>query len=139
MTALPNQPVRLHSLRPSERLRGKITLEELFKKGSSFFVYPFKVKWLLTDEPQAAGKAAVVWVIPKRNTKKATLRNTLRRRCKEAYRLNKHHLPDMPASKGFHIALVCVAKDEVPFASIQRSTVKILKEINKHSSKTLSE
>ena len=111
MTTLTAQaPARRYSLRPSERLRGKIALEELFKKGSSFFIYPFKVKWLLTENAQNTGGTAVVWVIPKRNIKQAVHRNTLRRRCREAYRLNKYLLPTIADKKGIHLALVCVAK-----------------------------
>ena len=123
-----------------EQLNGKTTclLNILIDSGLivdfdfsfSSFIYPFKVKWLLTENAQNTGGTAVVWVIPKRNIKQAVHRNTLRRRCREAYRLNKYLLPTIADKKGIHLALVCVAKEEVSFRKIEKSTIRVLQKIS---------
>ena len=128
---MPDQPATGSCrLRPPERLRGKNTLEELFTKGSSFFIYPFKVKWLPVDNPRKDRGMSVVWVIPKRNIRQANQRNTLRRRCREAYRLNKHIISPLTEGKGIHLALVCIVKEDTSFQKIQKSTVRVLQKIN---------
>jgi ribonuclease P protein component len=72
-----------------ERLSSKKVIQELFQKGSSFTLYPFKVIYLFSDAP-VEEYPQVMFTVPKRNFKKAHDRNLIRRRCKEAYRLNKH-------------------------------------------------
>ena len=70
----------------SERLHGKKLIQELFEKGFSFNLYPFKVIYLQTDQ---AKHTQMMVSVSKRKFKSATTRNLLKRRVKEAYRLNK--------------------------------------------------
>src|ERR1700761_3183650 len=72
----------------AERLKSKKVIEELFKKGSSVYLYPFRLIYSTTPvEPQQYPQILVS--VPKRNFKKAVDRNRLRRQIKEAWRLNK--------------------------------------------------
>ncbi|WP_254448745.1 ribonuclease P protein component [Spirosoma rhododendri] len=79
----------------SERLCSKKILGELFTKGSTavgtFYLFPFRVLYL--NKPEAADALpAIVITVPKRQFKRAVDRNLIRRRVREAYRLNKHLL-----------------------------------------------
>ncbi|KYG85671.1 hypothetical protein AWW67_00030 [Roseivirga seohaensis] len=73
-----------------ERLHSKKLIQELFEKGSSFYLYPFKVMYLpyLPEKPVNQFLVSVA----KRRFKNAVDRNLIKRRVKEAYRLNKHRL-----------------------------------------------
>jgi ribonuclease P protein component len=76
-----------------ERLKSQKTTKELFDKGSSVFLYPFKLLFApLPATPLPAGGIAwpkVLISVSKRNFKRANQRNRVRRRIREGYRLNK--------------------------------------------------
>lgn len=71
-----------------EKLTRDIWIKELFEKGSSFHLYPFRVLYLPHPE-KGATSTQVLITVPARNHKRAVDRNLLKRRIREAYRLNK--------------------------------------------------
>ena len=79
-----------------ERLKSKKRIARLFEQGKGGFVYP--VRYVLLDdsaEESVAGKdrpLSVLIAVPKRHHKRAVERNLLKRRMREAYRLNKQAL-----------------------------------------------
>jgi len=72
----------------NERLCSKALIDNLFEKGQSFSIYPFRVLWLPADI-EMPYPAQVMISVPKKNFKHAVTRNLLRRRIKEIYRRNK--------------------------------------------------
>jgi len=93
-----------YTLKKSERLSQKKLIEELFDKGSSFYLYPFKVFFLANDKPTSQLMASV----PKSNFKRAVDRNIIKRRIREGYRLNKAKLG---SDNFFSIAYIYTAKE----------------------------
>lgn len=71
-----------------ERLCSKKYLDLLFKNGSSFLFYPFRITFLLLAEPHKY-PAQVVINVAKKRYKHAVDRNLIKRRTREAYRLQK--------------------------------------------------
>ena len=85
----------MYTFKKEERLCNKKLIDELFHNGSSFLCYPFKVSWLLVDEP-AQFPAQVLFSVSKKRYKRAVDRNLIKRRMREAYRLHKQqHLYDL--------------------------------------------
>ncbi|MCF8330864.1 MAG: ribonuclease P protein component [Bacteroidales bacterium] len=88
-----------HSLSPEynckltkqERLIYKKEVDFLFKKGVSFFYYPFQVFAFQNKDIFDPG-VKVLFSVSKKKFKKAIDRNVLKRKMREAYRLNKHQL-----------------------------------------------
>ncbi len=102
--------MRKFTFRKEERLNKEIWIKELFEKGSSFHLYPFKVLFLPHPDLQYPVNQILISV-SKRNFKRAVDRNTVKRRIREAYRLNK---PGIPASHKWLIAYIYVAKEILP-------------------------
>ena len=69
--------------------------------------------------------------MPKRNHKRANKRNLLRRRTKEAYRLNKSTLHLTVEARGLDVdlALVYSTKEVLPYNTIANAVCKILAEV----------
>ncbi len=99
-----------------ERLSSKKDIKELFSKGSSFYLYPFKVFFL--EKPlKGPHLNQCLFSVPKRTFKKAVDRNLLKRRLREAYRLNKQQFV---SEKKYFIAYIYTAKEKLPFAKIEK-------------------
>ncbi|MBS1557061.1 MAG: ribonuclease P protein component [Bacteroidetes bacterium] len=76
------------TFKKEERLSSKKQIEELFAKGSYFYLFPFKVVYL----PANTTATQVLISVSARTFKKAVDRNLIKRRIRESYRLQKHEL-----------------------------------------------
>ena len=118
------------TLKKDERLCSQKVLGELFTSGESFLVYPLKVVFLKTDDSQPHPVQAA-FAVSKRNFKRAVKRNLMKRRMREAYRLNKLALYDELAAKELHIAamFIFIGKDLAEFAALEKAMFSALKKI----------
>ena len=124
---------RRYTLTSSERVKSKKLAEELFKKGSSFFVYPFIVRQTIISEDliqKKAAKTQLLIAIPKKKIRKAVHRNLLKRRVREAYRLHKYILWDELKNKKIAFSLVYVAKTTLNYDIIEEKIKTILELIH---------
>ena len=76
-----------------ERLTNKKIINSIFTKGNSNFIYPFIVKWSIT-ELKSEYPLQILISVPKRNFKKAVDRNKIKRFIREAFRINKNIFSD---------------------------------------------
>ena len=81
----------MYTFKKEEKLCNKRSVDDLFHSGSSFLCYPFKVSWCFATLPQPF-PAQIVFSVSKRRFKHAVDRNLIKRRMREAYRLNKQQL-----------------------------------------------
>lgn len=130
----------------SEHLCSKKIIGSMFGKTSqaqSAFVFPIKAVFLndelemmndeckkeisinqLANYPLTAPQ--VLFSVSKRSFKRAVDRNLIRRRIKEAYRLNKSFLANnFPP----YIAFIYVAKEILPYQNIEKSIKSVLKKL----------
>lgn len=108
----------------SERLRSNKVIGRLFDRNSkecfTVPVYPYRaVVYREPDTP--AGFPGVLISVPKRNFKKAVLRNRIKRLTREAYRLQKTAF-----SHKTYIAFLYVGKEMPEFSQVQRAMGVIL-------------
>ena len=73
----------------------------------------------------------VVFTVPKRQFKRAVVRNRLKRRVREAYRLHKatFFAQFPPGSVPASLAILYIAKEEQPFDFIQKKLTLVLQKI----------
>jgi ribonuclease P protein component len=109
-----------------EKLSGKKEIEGLFDQGISIKVHPLKILFLVNPD---LGRPQVLISIPKRNFRKASARNLLKRRITEAYRINKHLLTTGEGQKPM-IAYIYLATESLPFRTIENSVRSSLKKIS---------
>ena len=87
--------VRPFKLSKWERICSRTQLERLFTggKSKSFSVFPLRVVYLLTDQPdgdlQHEVPVKMMVSVSKRHFKRAVKRNRVKRQVREAYRQNK--------------------------------------------------
>jgi len=83
------------TFRKVERLTKEKSIQELFEKGSSFYLFPFKVFFLVNPD-QEYPVHQLLFSVSKKNFKRAVDRNLIKRRMREAYRLQKDAIPGSP-------------------------------------------
>ena len=117
------------SLPRTERLRSLGAVRRLFESGESGFVYPFRYVWFA--EPDLVQSVEVLFSVPKKFHKRANKRNLLRRRTKEAYRLQKNLLhADVPVN--LDLALIYSSKEVVSYKTIAHAVRRILESVVEH-------
>ncbi len=121
----------MHTFKKEERLCNKKLIDELFHNGSSFLCYPFKASWLVIDEPWQI-PAQILFSVSKKRFKRAVDRNLVKRRMREAYRLNKQQqLYTLLDRTGKKIALSVgyIGKEIAPYELIEKKMLKLLAQL----------
>jgi len=75
------------SFKKGERLSSRKTISALFQEGEVIKAYPLRILYCHAEQGQYP--ASVTISVPKKLFKRAVDRNLLKRRIREAYRLNK--------------------------------------------------
>ncbi|MFP4555553.1 MAG: ribonuclease P protein component [Bacteroidales bacterium] len=114
-----------------ERLSSKKIIDKLFATGNTVFCYPVMSKFILENTDGEKPSLKVLTVVPKKRIKKAADRNKVRRRIREAYRVNKLPLYALKEQENKHIyiALVYVSSDEHSYTDLESAINSIIQNI----------
>lgn len=118
----------------TERLCGKMRIQNLYAAGKRFVVWPLRVTFLAEQDSTSSEKdymtnnlavpEVLIWA-PKALFKHAVDRNLLRRRMREAYRLNKQPL----MGKTMQVAFNYIDKSIQPYSVIEKAMRKAVKRL----------
>lgn len=94
-----------------ERLKKAQEIDTLFQNGKAFSIMPIKVLYAVNEQSVAATSCKVATSAPKKLFRKSVERQGIKRRLREAYRLNKtSFLEGLPPYKSIHIMFLYVQK-----------------------------
>jgi len=114
-----------YTFRKEERLRKEKLIQELFEKGISISLYPFKV--LYQPNPTESDYHQALFTAPSRQFKKAADRNKIKRRTREAYRIKKSSLLESPK---LLLGFIYIAKKIEEYPLIEKAVEKAIQKLN---------
>jgi len=103
-----------HTLNKLERLKGHTKIRSVFNAGEKFKVFPLTVFYLFEDRTalaQISSPLKMGVAVGTRNFKKAVDRNLLKRRIREAYRIQNTALKQQVLSSPFELSLFYIYGD----------------------------
>jgi ribonuclease P protein component len=80
-----------------------------------------------------------MFVVPKKKHKRANKRNTIKRRMREIYRLNKHIIYSNLANQKTDLMFICLSNEELEYDVIEKSMLQLIDTLCKIEFSTSSE
>jgi ribonuclease P protein component len=112
----------------NERLKSRKAIEQLFKQGKSFSVFPFRVYYL---SGQFNATLQFGTGVSSKNFKKAVDRNRVKRLSRETWRLQKPVLQDALKEQNvqLNVFLIYTAKELPVYQEIYEKTGRIIQKL----------
>ena len=122
-----------YTLLRSERLRSLKAIRRMCGEGRGGFVYPFRYIWIADkQEGESEGRGIeAMFSVPKKFHKRANKRNLLKRRTREAYRLNREELCERISQAGVEVNLAFIysTKEVHSYKTVENAVQKILAQV----------
>lgn len=105
----------------------------MFSKGQSFGQYPLRVVYMPMEERRSEFPAQLTVSVPRKKFPRAVDRNHIRRRVREAWRLNKHRLYRALENREQQYALliIYVAREALPYPEIEGAVRQMIRRLVK--------
>lgn len=122
------------SFRPEERMKLRKNIETLFQSGEAFLIFPLRMihlKVTLSSSSVAQVPIQLGISVPKKRIKKAVQRNLVKRRIREAWRLQKGKYFPNPGSLDFQIQVFVIYLSDkmLSFSVIDEAVGKCLQRL----------
>lgn len=119
------------SLSKSDRLCSEKLITGLFTGGKGHFRYPLRLVYRKVDTTYITNQAQVAFSVPKKRFKRAVKRNLLKRRMREAYRLQKADFYGRLEAINSKVIFMFVyaSSDVLSYSTISKSMNQLLDEM----------
>lgn len=120
-----------------EHLKSKSTVEKLYADGASVTAYPLRAVFIEIPATQQEPTAAILISVAKKRFRHAVDRNLVKRRIREAYRLNKHGFVASLEEQGKKMAVAILYIDTKHNSTefLKKKMVKLLASIIEKNNK----
>ena len=110
-----------------QKLCNETAIKEMFSNGKSFVTHPIRLVWKEEVNSDAVAIKSII-VVPKKKLKLAAERNIVKRRMKEAYRLNKAEIEHFLADKNRQLNVAIIYQNEkmLSYKAIEKKIKLIL-------------
>lgn len=134
------------TLRKDEKLRHKSLIDPLFKEGHTLYDFPLRLSWRVVSPEQLAdsfrnappdniGPVQMLVTVPKKKRRHAVDRVLMRRRIREAYRINrlslKHLVEADQTIRSLGIAIIYLSDKNLHYSTIETKMKNLLLKIEK--------
>jgi ribonuclease P protein component len=117
-----------NTLKRSEKLKSSRIIGELFSSGNTITALPVKLFWKPDSYSKKLIPARMAVTVPSKNFKRSVDRNLIKRKIREAYRLNKQNLYNLLSDKKFSLIFVFLylPKNIYSYQEISAGVIKVL-------------
>lgn len=125
MTNQDTNPNPRNTLKKVERLCHQRAFDLLYQTGTPIFVQGIRFLVSKVADPitadQPSIRVKVAFVVPKKYVRKAVMRNLLKRRLREIYRLKKNEFYNSLVAEGIycHLSIIYLSKKEYSYKYLQ--------------------
>lgn len=106
----------------NERLKKRLLIQQLFNSGKQIKSFPILLFYLPGKKENLPYHQAL-FSVPKKHFKSSVVRNKIKRRIREAYRLHKHRLYNKSNDLPFLLGYVYISKNVQSFKSIEEQVI----------------
>ncbi|MBE6305944.1 MAG: ribonuclease P protein component [Bacteroidales bacterium] len=114
-------------LHKREKLCSQTAIDALFAGNGAKGALAFPLRVIFRQRTDGALGVRFFISVPKKKLRKAVDRVTMRRRIREAYRLNRNLLPD---GADFDVAFIYVAAETLPYARVESAVKRLLPKLS---------
>jgi ribonuclease P protein component len=111
-----------------ERLKSSLAIQDLLKNGHSLSLFPLKIYWNFPEGEPSKQPVRTAVLVPKRKFKRAVDRNMMKRRIREAFRLNKNLLyePVRQVNLNINMVILFLADEFISFEKLDACIRELL-------------
>jgi ribonuclease P protein component len=124
-----------YTLRKAEKLKSRKAIEQIFKEGKSFSVFPFRVLYLKVPASGTLSTTTpslqTAFSVSKRHFKKATDRNRVKRLMRETWRLQKNDLNQKIKDKNLQVFIIYTGNELPEYNLIVEKMEVVIKRLIK--------
>ena len=123
------------TLGKEERLKSRKQIENLFDKGRSFVIAPFRIYYIVNSEvPIQKGESGVKFGVgvSAKNFKKAVDRNRIKRLTREAWRLQKNDIKEKvgETQRQLNVFFIYTGRELPDFTTVKNKVAIALKKLS---------